>query len=70
MSNGIFHCCMKQMDKDSIHIVPRVAVCLQARGDVAASLTVMELGLGCGDFKVAAGGVYLFKNKTLKEMTG
>jgi hypothetical protein len=51
-SNRIFQCCTKQMGRVSTHIVARVADHLQAQWDAAASLTVMELELGCGSFKV------------------
>ena len=53
MSNRIFQCRTKHMDKVSTVIVPTpVAERLQARWDAAVSLSVMELELGCGDFKV------------------
>jgi SWIM zinc finger len=52
MSNRIFQCRTKHMDKVSLAIVPKVAERLQARWEAAASLTVMELQAGCGDFKV------------------
>ena len=52
MSNRIFQCRTKHMDKVSLGIVPKVAERLQARWEAAASLTVMELQAGCGDFKV------------------
>ena len=52
MSNRIFQCRTKHMDKVSTVIVPKVTGRLQARWDADASLSVMELELGCGDFKV------------------
>ena len=52
MSSRIFQCRTKHMDKVSTVIVPKVAERLQARWNAAASLSVMELELGCGDFKV------------------
>ena len=52
MSNRIFQCRTKHMDKISTGIVPKVAERLQARWGAAASLSVMELELGCGDIKV------------------
>jgi hypothetical protein len=41
-----------EMDKVSTLIVPRAAEHLQAQWDAAAALTVMELEVGCGNFKV------------------
>ena len=52
MSNRIYQCRTKHVDKVSTLIMPKVAEHLQARWDAVASLTVMELELGCGDFKV------------------
>ena len=52
MSNRIFQCYTKHIDKVSTVIVPKVAQHLQARWDAAESLSVMEMELECGDFKV------------------
>jgi hypothetical protein len=52
-SNRIFRCHTKHMEKDSTQIfVPRVTERLQARWDAVVSLSVIELEVGCRDFKV------------------
>jgi hypothetical protein len=42
----------KYAERDGSEVVPRVAQILKRRWDAAASMTVDELEVGCGDFKV------------------
>ena len=42
----------KYSERDGSEVVPRVAQVLKKRWDAAASMTVLELEAGCGDFKV------------------
>jgi hypothetical protein len=44
----------KSMKREDSKVVPRVAQILKARSDAAASMAVMEIELGCGDFKVTS----------------
>ena len=53
MSTRISTCRTKHMDQNPGEVVPRVAQLLKRRWDAAASITVVELERGCGDFKVA-----------------
>ena len=52
MSTRICVCRKKYDDRDATEMVPRVAQILKLRWDAAASMTVVELEKGCGDFKV------------------
>jgi hypothetical protein len=52
MSTRIFQCRQKHAKKDGTKIVPKVLEKLQLRWDAAAALSVIELQVGCGDFKV------------------
>ena len=52
MSTRICDCRTKYLKREDSEVVPRVAQILKARWDAAASMTVMEIELGCGDFKV------------------
>ena len=52
MSTRIFTCRNKHIDREPGEVVPRVAQILKKRWDAAASITVVELERGCGDFKV------------------
>jgi len=45
-------CRQKYAQRDGSEVVPRVAQILKHRWDAAASMTVNELEVGCGDFKV------------------
>jgi hypothetical protein len=52
MSSRIYYACRsKYQQREDWDVVPRVAQILK-KGDAAASLSVDELELGCGDFKV------------------
>jgi hypothetical protein len=42
------------MKREDSEVVPRVAQILKARWDAAASMAVMEIKLGCGEFKVTS----------------
>ncbi len=42
------------MKREESRVVPRVAQILKARWDAAASMAVMEIKLGCGEFKVTS----------------
>ena len=52
MSTRISTCRTKHIDREPGEVVPRVAQILKRRWDAAASITVVELVHGCGDFKV------------------
>jgi hypothetical protein len=52
MSSQICACRSKNQQREDWDVVPRVARILKKRWDAAASLSVDELELGCGDFKV------------------
>jgi hypothetical protein len=52
MSTRIGDCRTKYLKREDAEVVPRVAQILKARWDAAASMAVMEIELGCGDFKV------------------
>jgi hypothetical protein len=52
MSTRICVCRKKYSDRDGSEVVPRVAQMLKIRWDAAASMTVVELESGSGDFKV------------------
>ena len=52
MSTRICTCRAKYMERHGSEVVPRVAQMLKKRWDAAASMTVLELEAGCGDFKV------------------
>ena len=52
MSNRIFQCRQKHMNKEGTKVVPKVHEHLQLRWDAAAALSVIELQAGYGDFKV------------------
>jgi len=54
MSTRIGDCRTKYLKRDDSEVVPRVAQILKARWDAAASMSVMEIELGCGDFKVTS----------------
>ena len=54
MSTRIGDCRTKYLKREDAEVVPRVAQILKARWDAAASMAVMEIELGCGDFKVTA----------------
>ncbi len=45
-------CYQKYAQQDGSEVVPRVAQILKRRWDAAASMTVNEFEVGCGDFKV------------------
>jgi hypothetical protein len=51
ISSRIYACRSKYQQREDWDVVPRVAQILK-KGDAAASLSVDELELGCGDFKV------------------
>jgi hypothetical protein len=52
MSTRISTCQAKHIDRKPGKVVPRVAQILKRRWDWAASITVIELVRGSGDFKV------------------
>jgi hypothetical protein len=52
MSTRVCVCRKKYAERDGSEVVPRVAQILKRRWDAAASMTVNELEVGCGDFKV------------------
>jgi MULE transposase domain/SWIM zinc finger len=52
MSTRVCVCRKKYAERDGSEVVPRVAQILKRRWDSAASMTVNELEVGCGDFKV------------------
>jgi hypothetical protein len=52
MSTRVCVCRQKYAQRDGSEVVPRVAQILKRRWDAAASMTVNELEVGCGDFKV------------------
>jgi hypothetical protein len=52
MSTRICTCRAKYAERDGSEVVPRVAQMLKKRWDAAASMIVLELEAGCGDFKV------------------
>jgi hypothetical protein len=52
MSTRISTCRAKHIDREPGEVVPRVAQILKRRWDAAASIAVVELVRGCGDFKV------------------
>jgi Ulp1 protease family, C-terminal catalytic domain/SWIM zinc finger/Transposase, Mutator family len=54
ISTRICHCRTKYLKREDSDVVPRVAALLKARWDKTASMSVMELELGCGDFKVTS----------------
>jgi hypothetical protein len=52
MSTRIYTCRTKHIERHPGDVVPRVAQLLKIRWDAAASMSVIELEHGCGDFKV------------------
>ncbi len=54
MSTRIGDCRTKYLKREDSEVVPRVAQILKARWDAAASMAVMEIDLGCGEFKVTS----------------
>ena len=52
MTTRVCTCRKKYAERDGSEVVPRVAQILKRRWDAAASMTVDELEVGCGDFKV------------------
>jgi hypothetical protein len=52
MSTRIYTCRMKHIERHPGEVVPHVAQILKIRWDAAASMSVIELERGCGDFKV------------------
>ncbi|KAI2512166.1 MULE transposase domain [Fragilaria crotonensis] len=52
MTTRVCACRKKYAERDGSEVVPRVAQILKRRWDAAASMTVDELEVGCGDFKV------------------
>ena len=52
MSTRVYTCRMKHIDRHPSDVVPHVAQLLKIRWDAAASMSVVELERGCGDFKV------------------
>jgi hypothetical protein len=52
MSTRIFQCRTKHVDREPSEVVPRVAQVLKRQWDGAASMSVIELERGNGDFKV------------------
>lgn len=52
MSTRIYNCRTKYVDRDPSDVVSRVAQILKVRWDAAASMSVIELESGSGDFKV------------------
>ena len=52
MSSRICACRLKYQQREGGDVVPRVAQILKSRWDSAASMSVEELELGCGQFKV------------------
>ena len=52
MSTRIYVCRKKYSEREGSEVVPRVAQIMKVRWDAAASMTVVELESGCGDFKV------------------
>ena len=52
MLTRICVCRKKYGDREAAEVVPRVAQILKLIWDAAASMTVVELEKGCGDFKV------------------
>ena len=54
MSTRIGDCRTKYLKREDSEVVPRVAQILKARWDAAASMAVMEIELGCGEFKVTS----------------
>jgi len=57
LTTRIHKCRQKYTERDPNEVVPRVAQLLKVRWDAAASITVMELEQGCGDFKVSEPGI-------------
>jgi hypothetical protein len=51
MSTRIAHCRMKHGDRQASEVVPRVSQILKHRWDASASISVVEIENGCGDFK-------------------
>ena len=54
MSTRIGDCRTKYLKREDSEVVPRVAQILKAHWDAAASMAVMEIELGCGEFKVTS----------------
>ena len=54
MSTRIGDCRTKYLKREDSEVVPRVAQILKARWDAAASMAVMEIELGCGEFKITS----------------
>ncbi len=54
MSTRIGDCRTKYLKQDDSEVVPRVAQILKIRWDAAAGMSVMEIELGCGEFKVTS----------------
>ena len=54
MSTRIGDCRTKYLKRDDSEVVPRVAQILKIRWDAAAGMSVMEIELGCGEFKVTS----------------
>ena len=55
MSTRIGDCrTTKYMTREDSEAVPRITQILKASWDAAASMTVMEIELGCGEFKVTS----------------
>jgi hypothetical protein len=51
MSTRISHCRMKHADRQASEVVPRVSQIMKHRWDASASISVVEIEDGCGDFK-------------------
>ena len=47
-------CRTKYLKREDSEVVPRVAQILKARWDIAVSMALMEIKLGCGEFKVTS----------------
>ena len=54
MSTRIGDCRTKYLKREDSEVVPRVAQILKACWDAAVSMAVMDIELGCGEFKVTS----------------